>query len=139
MYQMLLGVMGGAFGGILTTILAFYKTSILDSEKVVADYNAVKVLKNLLSLKKYPYRSFALLSHFVGGYADDDLRKLLVRAGAIRGMSADGREAWALWSRVLKYPQFRNNLPWQMVDKLDAPADELLFPAKLESRGAVSK
>ena len=133
MTQMLVGVLGGALGGVIAALLAIYQTRLFDREKVVADYNAVRVIQNLLKHDKLPYRSFCMLRHYIGGYSDDELRKLLVRAGAIRAMSNDGREVWALWIRVVAYYGKKTALPWKLKDNLAAPPDEELFPAALKS------
>jgi hypothetical protein len=133
MESMLVGVIGGALAGVVTALLAVYQTSLFDSEKVVADYNAVKVLRNLLKHEKLPYRSFGMLRHYIGGYSDDELRKLLVRAGAIRSMSNDGREVWALWTRAVAYYGDKTKLPAKLKGDVAAPPDEALFPAAFQS------
>jgi hypothetical protein len=91
---MLIGVLGGALGGIVATLIAFYQTKLFDSDRVLADYNAVKIVRRLLNHKRLPYRSFSMMRHYIGGYSDDELRKLLVRAGAIRAISEDGRSGY---------------------------------------------
>lgn len=126
-----LGLAGGALTGMGGVLLTLFMTGLFDSEKVLADYNAVKVIRNLLKHEKLPYRSFCMLRHYIGGYSDDELRRLLVRAGAIRAMSNDGREVWALWSRVVAYHGKKTALPWKLRDTLAAPPDHELFPAAL--------
>ena len=43
------------------------------------------------------------LRNHLGGFADDELRKILVRAGAIRVYREDGSEWWRLLSRMDEY------------------------------------
>lgn len=118
----------------VSLILSIYNSVMatrFDKERVVADYNAVRVIRKLLKHEKMPYRSFSILRHYVGGFSDDELRKLLVRAGAIRAISADDREVWALWRRAIKYTGSKNALPARLGGKVQAYSDDMLFPAKL--------
>jgi hypothetical protein len=39
----------------------------------------------------------------LGGFTDDELRKILVRAGAVRVYREDGSEWWRLLSRMDEY------------------------------------
>ena len=48
-------------------------------------------------------RSFVTLKNYLGGFEDDELRKILVRAGAIRTFRDDGSEWWRLLSRMEEY------------------------------------
>ena len=124
---------------VASLVLSIYNTVItarFDKERVIADYNAVRVIRNLLSHEKLPYRSFSMLRHYVGGYSDDELRKLLVRAGAIRAISGDDREVWALWKRAVKHTGSKSKLPSRLAGRVEAPGDDELFPAKLLARAA---
>ncbi len=132
MNGMLIGVVGGALGGAFAAIIAIFQTRLFDRERVVADYNAVRVIRNLLKHNDLPYRSFAVLRHYIGGYTEDELRKLLVRAGAIRAVSNDNREVWALWERIVKYHNTKTSLPTRLRGNVAAPEDGELFPALLE-------
>jgi hypothetical protein len=92
--------------------------------------SAETALRHLLELYHLPYRSFPMIRHHIGGFEANELRKLLVRAGAVRFMAADGTELWALRERVVddfkhsrwKHPQApQNKVP-----------DSELFPAALK-------
>lgn len=101
-----------------------------DPDGVGADYNAVRTAKDLLSNPRVLARTFTVLNHYIGGYDPDELRKILVRAGAVRVTSKDRREMWVLRSRMAKYT--RN--PHDFEPVLPAPntrPDECYFP-KLE-------
>jgi hypothetical protein len=73
-------------------------------EKLMAEYatetSVEKAIIGMLSLSEYPYRSFPMIQHYLGGFEANELRRLLVRSGAVRFMAADGTELWALVSRV---------------------------------------
>jgi hypothetical protein len=46
--------------------------------------NAVATAKKLLKQKQYQWRPFELLKRRLGGFDDNELRKILLRAGAVR-------------------------------------------------------
>ncbi|HMF06673.1 MAG TPA: hypothetical protein VKE72_06660 [Methylocella sp.] len=56
----------------------------------------------LLADRKSRYRSFRVLKYHLSGFADDELRKILVRAGGIR-LTAGGQEVWGLLARNRQY------------------------------------
>ncbi len=62
--------------------------------------SAESAIRHLLELHHLPYRSFPMIRHHIGGFEVNELRRLLVRAGAVRFMAADGTELWALRDRV---------------------------------------
>lgn len=57
-------------------------------------------LRYFLGLHDLPYRSFQMIQHHIGGFESNELRRLLVRSGAVRFKAADGTEMWALLERV---------------------------------------
>ena len=67
------------------------------------DFMAEETARHFLSHKSYTDRSFETLSKNLGGFGDDELRKILVRAGAIRTFREDGTEWWRLLSRMDEY------------------------------------
>src|ERR1700730_12573106 len=60
--------------------------------------NFPKFYREMLMDRKRPYRTFRVLKYHLGGFTDDELRKVLVRAGGIR-LTAGGQEVWGLLSR----------------------------------------
>lgn len=65
---------------------------------------AESTVKHFLSHKSYTDRSFEALRKHLGGFDDDELRKILVRAGAIRTYrKEDDSEWWRLLSRMDEY------------------------------------
>ena len=67
------------------------------------DFMAEDTARHFLSHKSYTDRSFDVLKKHLGGFPEDDLRKILVRAGAIRTFREDGSEWWRLLSRMDEY------------------------------------
>jgi len=63
---------------------------------------AEQVAKSLLESEKWEKRSFDEIKNRLGGFEDDELRKILVRAGAVKFKASDGKELWGLISRNKK-------------------------------------
>lgn len=61
--------------------------------------SAEKLIRSLLEQPDWSKRSFDTIASKVGGFNGDDLRQLLVRAGAVRFYSPDGKELWGLLSK----------------------------------------
>lgn len=72
-------------------------------EQFKTDFMAEETARHFLSHKSYTDRSFDVLKKHLGGFSEDDLRKILVRAGAIRTFREDGAEWWRLLSRMDEY------------------------------------
>ncbi len=67
------------------------------------EFMAEQVAKALLENEKWKKRSFAEIQKRLGGFEDNDLRRILVRAGAVRFLVKDEndkeKEMWGLLSR----------------------------------------
>src|SRR5437667_12409473 len=74
-----------------------------DIAQVRTSFMAETAARELLQQYEAPFRTFIMIRHHVGGFSDDELRRILVRAGALRFMSKSGRELWALYERVKNY------------------------------------
>jgi hypothetical protein len=66
------------------------------------EFAAEGVACEILMDRKSPYRTFRVLKYHLGGFTDDELRKVLVRAGGIR-LTAGGHEVWGLLARNREY------------------------------------
>jgi hypothetical protein len=98
-------------------------------------FMAETVVQELLTQPNIgPWRTFVMIRHHVGGFADDDLRKILVRAGAIRFRSPSGKELWALYDHVRNYQATWDKEPtnylshWRVPAEPDTPPESELFP-----------
>ncbi|HEY5722075.1 MAG TPA: hypothetical protein VIT45_07115 [Allosphingosinicella sp.] len=58
-----------------------------------------KAIRELLEHPGWEMRSFDAIEKHMGGFHDDELRKLLVAAGAVRFVGKDGKEYWGLLER----------------------------------------
>lgn len=96
----LLGVIVG--GGIswLLNRQQFANQLRLHREQHKVEFMAEETARHFLSHKSFTDRSFDALRKHLGGFGDDELRKILVRAGAIRIYREDGSEWWRLLSRM---------------------------------------
>lgn len=72
-------------------------------EQYKTDFMAEETARHFLSHRGYTDRSFETLKKHLGGFGDDELRKILVRAGAVRTYRDDGSEWWRLLSRMDEY------------------------------------
>lgn len=72
-------------------------------EQHKVEFMAEETARHFLSHRSFTDRSFEALRNALGGFTDDELRKILVRAGAIRTYRADGSEWWRLLSRMDKF------------------------------------
>jgi hypothetical protein len=59
--------------------------------------SAERAVHRLLERTEHRRRTFRVIQYHLGGYEDDELRKLLIRAGAVRFQ--DDVETWGLISR----------------------------------------
>lgn len=69
----------------------------LDRENLRTGFMAEQVARQLLESEKWVQRSFAVIKQRLSGFEDNELRKILVRAGAVR--FGQDKETWGLLSR----------------------------------------
>lgn len=96
-------LLGALIGGGISYVLnrqQFANQLRLEQEKNRTDFMAEQTARAFLSHKGFTDRSFETLSKHLGGFEDDELRKILVRAGAMRIYRDDGTEWWRLLSRM---------------------------------------
>jgi hypothetical protein len=68
----------------------------LDNRTLFAAENAAITF---LNVKQIPSRSFHFIRHRLRGFKEDELRQILVRAGAVQFTGDAGEERWGLWNR----------------------------------------
>ena len=99
----LFGLLGVLIGGLLSWWLQKDRASTdlkIALEAIKTEHMAETTALYYLNHKGYTDRSFELLKKRLGGFEDDELRKILVRAGAVRYIREDGSEFWRLLSRI---------------------------------------
>jgi hypothetical protein len=95
-------LLGALVGGGISWLLnrqQFDNQLKLAREQHRTEFMAEETARALLSHKAFTDRSFETLRRHLGGFEDDELRKILVRAGAMRVFRDDGSEWWRLVSR----------------------------------------
>lgn len=99
-FSALLGaVVGGGISFLLNRQQFANQLRIL-KEQHKTEFMAEETARHFLSHKAFTDRSFETLKEHLGGFEDDELRKILVRAGAMRIYREDGSEWWRLLSRM---------------------------------------
>lgn len=104
----LISAISAVIGGMISFLLQYVKfkqelKKVYESNKT--EYMAEHTARHFLNHKAYTDRSFETLKQHLGGFSDDELRKILVRAGAIR-IFRDGNpedEWWRLLDRMDEY------------------------------------
>lgn len=99
----LLGTLAGGFITYLLQHQRFEQEVKIKREEFKTEYMAESTAKHFLNHQTFTDRSFETLKKNLGGFDDDELRKILVRAGAIRTYRQDGSEWWRLLSRMDEY------------------------------------
>ena len=98
-------IVGTMLGGVISLAVQWLQNrqdilNIREENKTVN--KAETTAKRLLSHKGYTDRTFTAIKDSLGGFEDDDLRQILVRAGAVRVKRSDGEERWCLLEREME-------------------------------------
>ena len=99
-------LLGAVVGGGISYLLnrqQFANQLRLQQETHKVEFMAEETARHFLSHKSFTDRSFETLRNHLGGFSEDELRKILVRAGAIRVYRDDGSEWWRLLTRMDEY------------------------------------
>jgi hypothetical protein len=96
-------IVTAVIAGVVALVVALITTSVafltLQRQFKLEDA-AERVARALLQKAGWRWRTFRMIQHHLGGFTPNELRKILVRAGAVRGVSKDGEEIWGLFSEV---------------------------------------
>jgi len=102
-FSALLGaIVGGGISYLLQRGQLRNQLEVLRQQNKV-EFMAEETARHFLGHKSFTDRSFETLKNHLGGFGDDELRKILVRAGAIRIYREDGTEWWRLLSRMEEF------------------------------------
>ena len=92
-------VLTSFFTALLTGLLTFWVQEKRLKTELRTEFMAEQAARALLESEKWSKRSFDAIKKRLGGFSDDDRRKILVRAGAVRFESDGGEELWGMISR----------------------------------------
>ena len=100
------GIIGTIVGGIITFLIQREQLK-TELQKIrlenKTEFQAEQTALHFLNHAGYTDRSFETLKNHLGGFDDDELRRILVRAGTIHTFRDDGSEWWRLLSRMDEY------------------------------------
>ena len=103
--QMNAAIIAGAVSLSISLIIALAATLLINRkarQSFGLEFAAEGVAREMLIDRDCPYRTFRVLKYHLSGFTDEELRKILVRAGGIR-LTAGGQEVWGLLSRNREY------------------------------------
>lgn len=106
LWSSLSALLGALVGGAISYALnrqQFANQLRVLQEQHKVEFMAETTARHFLGHKSFTDRSFETLRNHLGGFSDDELRKILVRAGAIRVFREDGSEWWRLLSRMEEF------------------------------------
>ena len=69
------------------------------------EFMAENAAKELLESERWEKRSFTAIKARLGGFEDNELRRVLVRAGAVSFKGANNEELWGLRKRNTVNPE----------------------------------
>jgi hypothetical protein len=105
---------------LISGLLGGYVSYLVQERKLRKDYqlqdSAERVAHALLSHTRWRFRTFKVIRHHLGGFEEKELRKLLVRTGAIRFKAKSGEELWGLIER---------NRDWLGITQIDVDPENL--------------
>jgi len=90
-----LALITSTIGGVIGTLITIFA----HRRQFMLEYRTEAALKRLLNSSKWKLRTFKTIQHHVAGFEDDELRRILIRTGAIRFEDAAGIEIWGLLER----------------------------------------
>lgn len=92
-------ILTAAITAVITGLVTFALQERRLKAELRTEFMAEQAAMSLLQDAKWQKRSFEEIEKRLGGFTDDELRKILVRAGAVRFESSEGDELWGLTSR----------------------------------------
>jgi len=105
LHPVLTSIVVSAVTAFITAVFTF----VIQERKLRRDYMlefmAENAAKELLESEQWQKRSFSAIKSRLGGFEDDELRKVLVRAGAVRFRGENNKELWGLRERNTVNPE----------------------------------
>jgi hypothetical protein len=95
-YSMITTIVTAVITAFVTGLITFWLQERRLRTELRTEFMAEQAAKDLLEDERWKKRSFDEIKKRLGGFDDDELRKILVRAGAVRFEARDGAELWGL-------------------------------------------
>lgn len=96
---MLTTIITAAVTSLITGLVTFAVQERKLKMELRTEFMAEQAAKLLLQTDKWQKRSFEEIKKRLRGFGDDELRKILVRAGAVQFEGSQNKELWGLISR----------------------------------------
>jgi hypothetical protein len=96
---MLTTIITAASTALITGLITFALQERRLKTELRTEFMAEQAAKLLLENDGWKKRSFDEIKKRLGGFEENELRKILVRSGAVRFEKSDGQEFWGLVSR----------------------------------------
>ncbi|TGG93835.1 hypothetical protein E4656_06470 [Natronospirillum operosum] len=96
---MLTTIVTAAITAVVTGLVTFAIQERRLKTELRTEFMAEVAAKSLLENEQWQKRSFGEIKKRLGGFDDNELRKILVRAGAVRFKGKEENELWGLISR----------------------------------------
>lgn len=96
---MFITILTSAITALVTGLITFTIQERKLRMELRTEFMAEQAAKSLLENERWQKRSLQEIKKRLGGFDDQELRKILVRAGAVRFEASDGKELWGLISR----------------------------------------
>ena len=87
----------------LTSLIAAYFSHRSLKMEYALEFAAERLVKKILTVENWEWRTFDAIKRVIGGFDDDELRRILVRSGAFRGYTRDGKVE--MWSHISTNPK----------------------------------
>ena len=94
-----ISILAAIGAALLTTLSTMFVNHRKMAREFRLQFQAETIARKLLLHRKWRLRSFRIIQHHLGGFDDDELRKILVQCGALRFQDSEGREIWGLMER----------------------------------------
>jgi hypothetical protein len=87
----------------IVSVATTFGTLMLTREQLLREYRLEEMselaAKKLLTQSPYRMRSFEIIKLHLAGFEENELRRVLVRAGAVRWQARNDKEVWGLLDR----------------------------------------
>jgi len=94
-----IALVGVVFSAMLSAIVSYFIAQRRLASERRLDIASYQAIRKLLMQTEWQMRSFGAIKHHLRGFEDDELRRLLVAAGAIAFTDEEGAELWGLLDR----------------------------------------
>ncbi|QZD95592.1 hypothetical protein [Qipengyuania gelatinilytica] len=95
----LLDILATVSVAVLTSLVTIHLARMRTEREFQLEYKTEELIKKLLEHENYRLRTFKTLKHHIGGYDDNELRRILLRSGALKFEDNAGIEVWGLLER----------------------------------------